>query len=272
MINITNYNPNHALFVNKNDREKITYWKCCNKDNCEAYKNGRCIMFYHIFDIDTCPYGKKETQIGFTKAARKCGSLELMAKSKHPDLFFKLKEQMTFARIGEYLFFPISCLFNSRNPFKPLDSDFFCKSTRKLIKATYYNAEILKELCEYVPLTKFSYGVIEQYQKKYLPEFLQKLKLYDKQMYQELINIYPQSEEIAKTFSFIGKKAMLSTLSSGKVKLGNNMCEWDGRIIKFLGIPVLFGQKGEYFYKPNQQATAEICDETTVNENTVLID
>lgn len=273
LINITNYNPSSATLFKpgRSDREEIRYWKCRNKKHCEAYKRGRCIMFYHLLVSDSCPYGIKEKVVGFTKLARKCGELERKARNEYPDLFYALKEETGFARIGDYVLFPISYLCGVRNPFPP-DDDFCFEKNEKLINIKYYTPNIIKQLCTYRPYTLFNNREIKNYRQEILPEFLERLKKYDWKMYQEVLKIYPEAESIANEFSYIGKKALLSTLSAGKVKLKTDLCEWDGETIKFLGNPVLFGVKGTYYLKPDSSAVATICDEKTITGNTLLVD
>lgn len=273
LINITNYNPKQSLFkASRSDREEIRYWKCCNKENCEAYKNRKCIMFYHPFSCDGCPYGRKEKEVGYTKSSRKCGELERKAREKYPDKFHVLKEQFSFAKIGDYILLPITYLLNVGNPFMSCDSDFWCDKNKKLISLKYYTPEIMKQLCVYQPITLFNRSVIKQYQNEVLPEFLQKLKRYDNQMFQDLLKIYPEAESKANSYSLVGKMALLSTLSKGKVRLGTHLCKWDGEIIEFLDNPVFLGQKGVYYLKPDINATATIYEENTINEDTVLVD
>lgn len=274
LINITNYNPSSATLFKpgRSDREEIRYWKCRNKKHCEAYKRGRCIMFYHLLVSDSCPYGIKEKVVGFTKLARKCGELERKARNEYPDLFYALKEETGFAQIGEYVLLPISYIRDVRNPFMSKNSDFWYEQNDRLINAKYYNANIIRKLCVYRPNALFSGYEIEAYRKKVLPEFLERLKKYDWQMYQEVLKIYPEAENIANEFSYIGRNALLNTLSPGKVKIKTDLCEWDGETIKFLGNPVLFGAKGTYYLKPDSNVVATICDEKTITGNTLLVD
>ena len=274
LINITNYNPNTTFFkTSASDREEITYWYCNNKGNCEAFKNGNCIMFNKLFASSACPYGKKKKTVGFTKRARKCGELEREAKKTNSDKFYALKEQMNFARIGDYVLLPIIdyCLYMSRYPFYPTDSDFWCKDNKQLINANYFNAETISKLCEYTPIAYMSNQEITKYKNKLLPEFLYKLQKYDNYLFKEACQLNPLVKDIAEKFSPIGKKAKLASLSRGKVKLGTHPCDWNGEIITFLDVPVLFGQKGLYYFKPNSDAVAEIVDECTVNDNTEFI-
>ncbi len=274
LINITNYNPSGTTLFKpgRSDREEVRYWKCRNRENCEAYKRGRCIMFYHPLASDICPYGIKEKVIGFTKSARKCGELERKARAKYSDLFYALKEETGFAKIGEYVLLPISYIRDVRTPFMSENSDFWYERNDKLINHKYYTAKTIKKLCEYRPYTLFNCREITDYRKKILPEFLERLKKYDWKMYQEVLKIHPEAESIANEFSYIGKRALLSTLSAGKVKLKTDLCEWDGETIKFLGNPVLFGVKGTYYLKPDSNVVATICDEKTITGNTLLAD
>lgn len=274
VINITNFNPNKtSLFkIDGAAREEISYWKCCNKENCEAYKRGRCIMFSSIFKVSRCPYGIREKKVGFTKRANKCGNLEREARKKYPDLFYALKVENNFSKIGDYILFPLPYLSRGlRNPFMDQDDDFWCKCNDKLINQKYYKPDIIKQLCIYKPRALFTDREIIDYQNK-LPEFLERLKKYDWKMFQELLKIYPEAENIANKFSYIGKKVLLSTLSVGKVKIKENLCEWDGETIKFLENSILFGVKGTYYLKPDSDVVATICDEKTITGETLLID
>lgn len=271
LINITNYNPNHCIFKSgNNEREEITYWWCNNKDKCEAYKNNKCIMFNQLFGYTQCPYGKKEKIIGFTKKARKCGELERQAKVEYADKFYVLDEQTGFSKIGDYINLPIRYVYDVKNTFKEDIIDFW-GNKGTLIDRKYFNANILKELCEFKPYPLFGYNEISDYQNKVIPEFLYKLRLYDKDLYKELVEIYPEAKTKIEKFSPVGKKALLYSLSNGIVKMGTHKCFWNGEIVEFLDNPVFFGEKGKYFMKPEKDVKATIFEEKTVNENTILI-
>ncbi len=268
LINITYFNPNESFLVKagKSDRERVTYWHCNNTENCEAYKAGRCVMFDGIFSVGRCPYGTKEKKIGFTKAARACGQLSREAKAKYPDLCYVLNRVNNFYRIGDYIFFPIGYIYKAR--FREWNSDFW--GGENLVHIKYYTPEILKEICEFRPRAWLSDKEITTYQTKEIPMFLYKLKKYDEDMYNRLVEIYPDAETKLSSLSFVGKDAKLSTLKHGKVKVGTHVCDWDGEKLTYSRNPTIGGVNGTYYCIPDNDAYVEVLHNDTVTEETIF--
>lgn len=276
IINVTCFNPKEpSIFKSdKSDRERVTYWECSNKNNCEAFKNKSCIMFENFLTLTHCPYGQKIKQTGYTKAARSCGTLSREAKTQYPDKISCLNDVHTICKIGDYIYLDLPFIYNTRHPFRPHNDEFWGNGkNEKLINIKYYTPEIIKELCEYRPRTLFNDSVISDYKNKTIPEFLFRLKRYDKEMFNQLLTIYPEADDIANSFSFKGKKAVLRTLKNGRVKInGSDICYWDGETLTFeRDCPVLFGVKGKYYCKPNEDVTVTIIDNDTVDDNTIII-
>jgi len=65
------YRPHSSLFkANRNDKAECFVISCCNSENCNLYSRGEC-CFLAPFGWHRCPYGRCNTDTGFTKRARK---------------------------------------------------------------------------------------------------------------------------------------------------------------------------------------------------------
>lgn len=271
-INLTYYNPlGPTLFkANRSDRERVNLYSCCNSENCDAYKNGKCVMLRGLWPNHACPYGKKQTQTGYTKAARKCSQLVKEYKDKYGDVAYALSTLNHVCRIGDYIYLNLPYLVNYRNPIR--EKDFFIDED--VIRAEDFTPEFIVELIKYRPRALFDSATIKDYAIKHVPAFCLQLYKYFPDLYEEVKILHPEIEDIVKNFDYKGKKAKVKTLLPGKVKLSNYLMEWDGENIVTKGsIAFAFALKDEdVIIKPNEDTYVEIVDNETVTENTVFKD
>lgn len=75
-------------------------------------------------------------------------------------------------------------------------------------------------------------GEIESYQKKAVPQFCYQLKRNIPDLYQQVVEIYPEIQNLIENINYVGKKAKVKTLLPGKVKLSSDILDWNGDMLK----------------------------------------
>lgn len=268
LINLTYYNPKEAILfkAGKSDRERVTLYWCCNKDNCEAYKNNTCIQCNGLFGM-SCPYGKKDVKEGYTKAAKKCGELVSLYKKEHENILYKLEYISRICKIGDYVYLNLPHLNNMVNPIYNKEMFF----NDKLIKKEYFTPEFIIKLLEYNPRALIG-GVIHSYQDKDIPLFSWQLKRYMFDEYNKVLSKYSRIENLARSVSFVGKKAKVKTLDKGLVKIGIYIFDWDGEYLRGKGKDLDYSLQNneEILIKPNDDTYVKVYDDNTVTESTVF--
>lgn len=268
-INLTYYNPCTSIFeAEKSDRERVALYQCCQSETCAAYKNKKCIMLNGIWGHG-CPYGKQIRKEGYTKAARNCGVLVSEYRNKYSDVEYALKELSTVCKINDYVYTGLLHLRNYVNPIRP--EDFF--AFEDLIKFEDFTPEFIVELIKFRPYAIFG-GEIESYQKKYVPQFCYQLKRNIPDLYQQVVEIYPEIQNLIENINYVGKKAKVKTLLPGKVKLSSDILDWNGDMLKAKGKQISWWglHDEEVVIIPDDNTVVEICDNETVMDETVLID
>lgn len=273
VVHLTYYDPRspHLIMADRSDKEFVKYFYCSNKNNCELYKSGACVMRYGLWG-SKCPYGKTSMVEGFTRAARKCGKLVQEAKSKYPDAVSALDVPRHIGYVGDYVFVTLPFLYDVPVPFRKHDDEIWGNEGH-LIKKDVFTPELIVELINYKPQAWFGGGTIGDYRQKHIPEFCWQLKKYMPDMFDRVKAIYPEIKEIAD-ISFVGKKAKLSTLKNGRIRMNNDTFKWDGKKLTFVyaKYSVPWGTKGKIYIEPDESDVVEIIDNDTVDENTEFVD
>lgn len=117
-------------------------------------------------------------------------------------------------------------------------------------------------------------GEIESYQKKAVPQFCYQLKRNIPDLYQQVVEIYPEIQNLIENINYVGKKAKVKTLLPGKVKLSSDILDWNGDMLKAKGKQISWWglHDEEVTIIPDDNTVVEICDNETVMDETVLID
>lgn len=270
VINYTYYDPNHALFKSKSsDREHITVYSCDNSENCEAYKNNRCVMLNNLTNHG-CPYGNKRRQLGYTKTAKKCGDLITATESAYPNLGWALKDIDRPCVIGDYVYLPVAFLSGYNNPFNAVEVFY-----KDMFKKTDFTPELVVKLIAYRPKALMG-GVITDYEKKYIPKLCFQLKKYMPKLYSETLAICPEIETLASQYSFVGKYAKVKTLLPGKVEVGSYLFSWDGTVLTAVkGAGSVLGAWNKLTDEvltitPKDDTIVKIVDDNTVGDDTEI--
>lgn len=270
-INLTYYNPNNSIFkAGKSDRERYSLYSCCNTENCDAYKNGKCLMLNGLWG-QRCPYGQKHAEEGYTKASRKCGNLIRKIKEQYNDVSYALKPLEYPCYIGDYVYLSLPYLSNYENSIRP--KGFFFSDG--LIHKDNFTSEFVAELIKYKPRALMG-GVISEYQAKYLPAFVRHFRQRMPEKYAEVRAIYPEIDEIGTltNMNFVGKRAMVKTLLPCKVGLCGHVhvAEWDGIVIKTKGRELGWRLSGDevVIINPTDNTFVEVMDNNSVTEDTIF--
>lgn len=94
-------------------------------------------------------------------------------------------------------------------------------------------------------------------------------------MYEAVKAICPAIENLVANIDYVGKYAKVTTLLPGKVQIGTNIVDWDGKFIKGNGnMNILWELKDgeEIVIIPKDNTYVKIYDNATVTEDTELRD
>lgn len=268
-INLTYYDPRNSFFkAGKSDREKVSLYTCCNKNNCDAYKRKKCVMLNGLWGHQ-CPYGKINRREGYTKAAKNCGKLVGEYKQRYGDVAYAVSSLGFICNIGDYVFLNLPHLDNYVNPIR--NNEFFV--SEDMIKKEYFTPEFVVELIKFRPRAVFG-GEITSYQKEEIPKFCTQLKRYMLDMYKKVMSIFPEIENLVNNIDYSGKYAKVKTLLPGKVALGIHTLKWDGDKILAKGKQqTSWGLTDEEIViTPNDNTYVKIIDNSTVTDETEFRD
>ena len=174
------------------------------------------------------------------------------------------------AAAGDYIYLPYPYLKNYVNAITGIINERF-------IKSEDFTVEKIKEIFDFEPRALMG-GVIQDFQDKHIPKFLQHLKEDMPDKYNEFIKTYPQISAEAETISsnYIGRKAYINTLNIGAViphRKGEFI--YDGKFLvcgDYNDTFMPFGNRGAYVrIKVTDNMTTEISDNAQVNEKTKFI-
>lgn len=261
-INFTYFDPANSVFkTNKNDKNRYTVYSCCNSENCDAYKRSKCLMLNGLWG-QSCPYGKRYSEEGYTPRAKSYYSFLANAKEKYGDVSYKLKELNFVCTIGDYVFIPMYYLDNMENPFK--------KINKGLILKEQFNKSLIIELFNHVPLTFLGGVPIQAYKKDELPKFATQLKRYYPDLFAEVTQEFPEINNYVKDINYKDKYAYVKSLLPGKVKFSIYEVDWDGTNLtgKTRDFGIFDLEDAQVIIQPDDNTCVKIVDNNTVTEET----
>ena len=275
IINVTVFEPDKALFKQvRNDKAEVRVFTCDRKDSCDYFKAGSCLNVGTAFG-NPCPHGKKSVSTGFTKKARNYYSWISKQKETYNDYLYALKRAPNrIAKIGDFVALPYSFMDkNEQVPFAKHSS--FFVTGQPILSNEDFTADAIDQICRYRPMAMMG-GEITDYQKKSVPKFVYDLKTYYPEKYEQAAAKYPYIADIAASYSFVGRKALIKTMPPSVLKLNlHGTWEWDGEKLKSTSY------KGSFFpfdgeitttVIPSDKATFEITDNSQVSETTEFVD
>ncbi len=265
-INFTYFDPSNTFFKScKNDRSEYTVYFCNNKDNCQAYSRGKCVLLCGLWG-ESCPYGKRNKTTGPTKRAKGMRSFLSDAKSRYADVSYELKSLEFTARVGDKIYIALPYLKNYVNPIAEVEKEHF-------IDYDKFDSAFIARLIDFKPRALMG-GVITDYQTKYVPQFISHIKKYFPEQFAELIKARPEIAERIQNINYIDKVANVKTLEPGKVKLSTNYLQWDGKVLTAKGKDISWWGLGdeEVIITPGENTWVKIADNNTVTDDTVFKD
>lgn len=276
------YYDGNSIFKGAPKREEVNYVVCSCSDKCEAFKLGKCGT-KGIF-CGWCPYGNEECEQGFTRASGKWGDLKRKYLRNNPDNHIFLQPLDFLCPMGEYhlnVGLPwIEDFIENECKEKGFEKqkDYMTFTTQSVIPIELFTKDFIIRLLQYKPRSWLNDSLWKDYEKK-LPWWCLRLKRTFPKLYNEVLQEYPKVEEYVNSVDFKGKKAYLETLLPGQVKVNGAVCGWNGKILTANGT-----QFGSNLIKTDldkdctvticvtEKTTCEIVDNSTVNENTKIID
>lgn len=275
-INFTYYNPATSLFkTGRNDRERVTVYKCNNCENCNAYKNNKCILMNFIYGI-RCPYGYIHSEEGLTKSAKNCGKLIRKYEKEYGDIKYKISSADSVYSIGDYIFVPLPHVTGAASCFDK--SLFYSTDTSGfLIERSKFTIDFIVSLFLYRPITWFGNSIIKSYESESLPKFAFQLYKNMKEMYNSVLEVFPQIEEYTKKYSFVGKKAKVTTLLPSDVNLCSNIWKWDGKVMSINLKNILMLSSDSkisdevVYFEPGSEVVVGITNNDSVTDSTVFV-
>lgn len=276
IVNVSIFEPHKALFkIHRNDRAECRVLECCNKNNCDYYKNKLCYMLRSkLFGCNRCPYGKLYVLSGFTKRARKYHSWIENYKEQYKDVLRKLSAPNDkIAVVGDYICLPYAQMaMNKEIPFINHDEGFV--SGIEFIPKEDFTVDNIIKICNFNPRALFTGEYITSYQKEVIPKFIKDLYEHSPSLYKTVCEKLPRLKEISLTD--IGRKAYLNTLNTNVgvfEDIHGGIWVWDGEWLTSKNSKVHFmlvKKFEELKVKPDVDAVVEITDDNQVNKDTIF--
>jgi hypothetical protein len=268
LINVRVFHP-----AAKDVKERCEYTYCNNCENCELYKQRKCLHDYRYFGCIQCPYGKYSQEQGYTQKAKSFYSWMNNKKETYKDVLNAVEFYTDkLAKVGEYIYLPYPHLKNYVNSLNGLINEHFLK------EADFTSQKIL-EIINFRPQALMG-GEIRDFQIKEVPKFIQHLKEELPEKYNEFVKTYPektkQYSEIAS--NYIGRKAYIKTLKIGTavVDIHGDSFIFDGEYLyneNFKPSFAPFDTKGGLFkFKVTDDMVVKITNNEQVINTTKFID
>lgn len=269
LINVRVFEP-----AFKNIKARCEYTYCKNSENCNLYKQGKCVHDYtFIIGCIKCPYGKFSRVEGYTKKARSYSSWIKNKKDVHKDLLNAVEfNTKKLAKIGEYIYLPYPHLKNYVNSLEGIVNEHF-------IKESDFTDEKILEIINYKPQALFG-GTIKDFQKKEVPKFIQHLKEEMPDSWKNLKEKYPDKFKAIKEIgnNYMGRTAYLKTLRVGTTvkDIYGNLFYFDGEHLINENYKPSFSpfetSGGLFKFKAEDNMTVKITDNDQVTGDTKFVD
>jgi hypothetical protein len=263
------YNPNNSIFKSsKNDRAEMQQVFCSNNENCDLFKDGRCFLINALSRI-RCPYGSYQREQGFTKRANGFSKWISERKEKYKDSLSKLTSASDkMAIIGDYIYFPYPYFGNYVNPLEI--------ARKGIIPKDSFTPDFIVTVFKYRPQALFG-GEITSFQKESVPLIATHLKEVFPDIFNEVVKIYPEINNLIGNYSNVGRKAKLHSLRKGVViQKDKESWIWDGEYLVSNNLKILFSiveySEIECKIKPKENVVVNITSNDQVDKNTKYMD
>lgn len=210
----------------RKSRLRAEYIHCDHAEECSTYKKGKCFCVTTPFGIE-CPIGTVSFVDGGLKNSKAYSRIWSSAKENpcYHKLYYPYHEYITC--IGQKAFITIPYVRIEEQGEKLFCYDPGFRMNRLLVDEDKLTPENIKRICEYQPHAMMG-GVIEDYQKKSVPLFLNQLSKTFPERFQEFVKAEPDYE--IKTPDYVGRRAKLLTCNRSEVYFDNkqNQFRFDG--------------------------------------------
>jgi len=282
VIHATVYDPHgKSLFKSKStDRAECKIINCSNYENCSLFKMGKCIVADSLFG--RCVYGRRQAFQGPTKRAQACITWVAEKKDKYKDVLWKMTTApRKLAIIGEYVYLPYSHMdMNEDVPF--MQHEKFFQSGIPFIKIDLFTVAVVVSVLKFRPRA-MNYQEITSYRKEQLPKFAIHLKEVMPELYNAVLNEFPELGEILASSTMVGRKALVHSLKAGTVvtkyhdsdKLPTQHWTWDGEWLTSTDsgptLSIVAFSESVTKIKPKAGESVVITNDMQVDENTEYV-
>lgn len=241
---------------------------CDQTNECQLYKEGKCLRCRKMFSTEDCKYGHKEIIKGYTSRASKYYTFK--TQYQEDNKYNALREQTgaTIAKVGDFVF--LNRIYGNR---LFSDNSFFID--KQALNDLSETGVLYRTLTD-KPRAFFDNTVIKDYQEKIVPDLCLSLRKNFPEIAKEFFYKYP---ELDKAPNYVGKKAFINTLVNGSVIKDCHRCEWvikDGKAYcdNYTASlsPEFYGAiKRSIVIELSGKETCEITDNSQVDENTKFV-
>ena len=198
----------NPAYMKGNERERMEAFVCEYEGKCPMYEQGKCVCDKLAYFMTKCPHSRYVTNQGLTKRANGFGK----AAARWRELYKTeiITENKKLCECGDYVYLPYPHLdvFGSKPIEEITDKHFLHKSL--------FTIENIHRIVKWQPRSLMG-GIIEDFQNKEIPKFINHLHEVFPDLFKEYLNAYPDNkakfEEIC--VDYVGRKAYLNTLNDG---------------------------------------------------------
>jgi hypothetical protein len=259
----------HPAF--KDVKERCEYTYCSNTENCELYKQKKCVNDFKFLNCIKCPYSKFSQEEGYTQKAKSFHGWMRDRKEKYKEVLNAIQfTSDKIAKIDEYIYLPYPHLNNYVNSINGIIGEHFIK-----VK-DFTNKKIL-EIINFKPQALMG-GEIKSFQKEEVPKFIQHLKEELPEIYDTFIKEYSdEAKKFAEVINnYVGRKAYIKTLKVGTyIYDDKNKFLFDGEYLiceDYKPIFAPFDTSGGLFkFKVEDDMVVKITNNEQVCKNTKFI-
>lgn len=258
---------------------------CDIYEQCTFYKEGKCLRC-RSFLAPTCKFGRNNVIKGYTSRAMKY--YDFKSKYQNDEVYNKLSYPKNLvAVIGDTLYMNLKfTLVNKKKEDKIFSRYYKCVDGYEISEVGFCSGDCfipINDITDALLYAIFSYrpcammgSIIEDYQKKVVPEVLQGLKKVVPDIYNNFISNHPEYDIVP---NYIGKKAYINSLKPNtKFKHKNREWFYDGEYVSTENFDIGLsspwwsdgGKCSDIKIKVNDKMLFEINDNSIVDEDTIF--
>jgi len=224
---------------------------------------------------ETCPYGLRIKEVGWTKRARGFSGWIKERQDKYAHCLRKVSSPANvMATVGDYVYLPYAHLnMNKDVPFKAHSS--FLITGTKMLPLEVFTAGVARSIFLFKPQAMMG-GEITCYQKEQVPMFVKHLSEQFPIICKELCSNNKEAKKMLSDYSYIGRKAMLRTLTPNVgefTDVHGGRWTWNGSVLASDNSHASFMLVSKFTHltiTPKGDHAVKITDNKQVNGNTIF--